>query len=55
MTSFSPKGELLNPNYSQNVAKATQSILLNPSDGRKYKKTVVEEHLSNMTFSPKIN
>jgi hypothetical protein len=31
------------------------NIVVNPADGRKYKKAVVEEHLSNMTFSPKIN
>jgi hypothetical protein len=36
---------------SQHVA----NIVVNPADGRKYKKAVVEEHLSNMTFSPKIN
>lgn len=32
-----------------------QNTIINPADGRKYKKAVVEEHLSNMTFSPKIN
>lgn len=29
--------------------------LVNPTDGRRYKKAVIEDHLSNLTFSPKIS
>jgi hypothetical protein len=44
-----------NPRISLSpAAKSPQHILINPSDGRKYKKAVVEEHLQNLTFSPSL-
>ncbi len=48
--SFSPFGIDINDGSS-----STPNILINPHDGRRYKKTVVEEHLQNMTFSPRLN
>lgn len=29
--------------------------IVNPNDGRKYKKTVIEEHLQDLTFSPRLS
>lgn len=43
--------------FSEKPQQRTQSPahLVNPSDGRKYKRTIVEGHLSNLTFSPSLN
>ena len=37
------------------IKSSNSSTLINPSDGRRYKKTVVEDHLSELTFSPNLN
>ena len=43
--------------FSEKPLQRNQSPahLVNPSDGRKYKRTIVEGHLSNLTFSPSLN
>jgi len=53
--SFVFSGKQILQSTSSPVSISNQSHLVNPSDGRRYKKAIVEGHLSNLTFSPSLN